>query len=292
LALGRRKCCRIGGLTLSLCWTLPKLTLVESAGVFGKFERWLRTELVVGYRPLGALLACFAQGSIVEGLASDADIDVVLVWDGDPPDSSVRPAEGLADEDPAPTVFDQPDFNVDRFWHDGQQFDVKHMPRLELETWVELIESGRGWDGYPTPVVGIHGLLSGVVLVDPDCYLGAVRDRVGRLPQAFVRNTQMSTGTLTGLFTELERCADRGDYLLFHRLAADAIRAGFIGWFAAQGRYWPLEKRLTTRLQLAGRGDLADLEQRAWTEPTLHQRLAAIRQLFTALTEADDDLPR
>jgi hypothetical protein len=168
-----------------------------------------------------------------------------------------------ADEDPAPTVFDQPDFNVDRFWHGGQQFDVKHMPRRELDTWVKLIESGRGWDGYPTPVVGIHGLVSGVVLVDPDRYLGAVRDRVGRVPPAFVRNTQMSTEKLTGVVTELERCADRGDYLLFHRLAADAIRAGFIGWFAAQGRYWPLEKRLTTRLQLARRADLADLEQRA-----------------------------
>ena len=84
-----------------MCWTLPKLTFVESAEVFGKFERWLHCELVAGYQPLGALLACFAQGSIVEGLASDADIDVVLVWDGDPPDASLRPAAGLADEDPA-----------------------------------------------------------------------------------------------------------------------------------------------------------------------------------------------
>src|SRR5690348_12941183 len=82
--------------------TLPKLTFVESAWVFGKFERWLRSEFVAGYRRLGALLACFAQGSIVEGLAWDADIDVVLVWDGEAPDASVRPAAGLADEDPAP----------------------------------------------------------------------------------------------------------------------------------------------------------------------------------------------
>jgi len=265
---------------------------VQGADVFREFEPWLRSELVVAYRPLGALLACFAQGSIVEGLASDTDIDVVLVWDGGPPDSSVRPAAGLADEDPAATVFDQPDFNVDRFWHDGQQFDVKHMPRLELETWVELIESGRGWDGYPTPVVGIHGLVSGVILADSDGYLAAVLDRVGHVPPAFVRNTRTSTETLTAIFTELEGCADRGDYLLFHRLAADVIRTGFIGWFAAQGRYWPLEKRLTARLQLAGRAELADLEQRAWTESTLHLRLEAIRQLLTALTEADDDLPR
>jgi hypothetical protein len=133
-------------------------------------------------------------------------------------------------------------------------------------------------------------LLSGVVLVDPNGYLAAVRDRVAQVPPALVQNTQVSKETLSGVFLELERCADRRDHLLFHRVAADAIRAGFIGWFAAHGRYWPLEKRLATRLQLAGRPDLADLEQRVWTQPTLHQRLAVIRELLIALSETDNDL--
>jgi hypothetical protein len=213
-----------------------------------------------------------------------------LVWEGDPPPTSVRPAAGLADEDPAPAVFDRPDFNIDRFWRDGQQFDVKHMARSELDTWVELVEAGNGREGYPTPAIGLHGLVSGIVLLDERGYLEAVKDRIGRVPPAFVHGAQMSSETRDNYLTELARCADRGDYLLFHRLAADAIREAFIGWFAAHGRYWPLEKRLTVRLQLAGRADLADLERRVWTESTLHQRLAAVEQLLAALAKSADAL--
>jgi hypothetical protein len=185
-------------------------------------------------------------------------------------------------------VFDRPDFNVDRFWRDGQQFDVMHMTRRELDTWVEVVDSGNGQEGYPTPVVGIHGLVCGVVLMDEHGYLEATKNRIGRVPAAFVHASQISDETRSNYLSELERCADRGDYLLFHRIASTAIREAFIGWFAAHGRYWPLEKRLTQRLQLAGYPDLAVLERRVWMESTLHRRFVAVEQLLAALANVDD----
>jgi hypothetical protein len=235
----------------------------------------------------GDLAYAYAQGSLVEGLATDADIDVVLVWEGQLPERSRRPPAGLADLDPAPAVFHQePSFVVDRVWRAGQQFDVKHITRREIDGWADAVEAGEGRSGYPMPAIGIHGLLAGIVLADESGYAAAIRSRVASVPAAFRRAARMQAETASAYLQELEWCVERGDHLLFHSLAVDAIRAGFIAWFAAGDRSWPHEKRLSQRLQLLGHPDLAELERRAWLGKTLAARLAAIRELLARLNKS------
>jgi hypothetical protein len=257
-----------------------------AGGVFEVFEPWIRLDLVRRYQALGALVCAYAQGSLVERLAREGDIDVVLVWRDDLPVRPERPPSGLADPEPQPLVFDhEPSFVVDRFWHAGQQFDVKHIVRAEVDSWVEAVEAGEGRSGYPMPVVGIHGLVNGVVLADSGGYAAGIRERMRHVPAPFRRAAWLSGEAAEAFLQELRRCVDRGDYLLFHSLAVEAIRAAFIGWFAARDLYWPHEKRLSERLALAGYPDLAELERAVWSKDGLAARLEAIDALLSRLRD-------
>jgi hypothetical protein len=144
------------------------------------------------------------------------------------------------------------------------------------------VEAGEGRSGYPMPAIGIHGLLAGIVLADENGYAAAVRSRVASVPAAFRRAARMQAETASAYLQELERCVERGDHLLFHSLAVDAIRAGFIASFAAGDRYWPPEKRLSQRLQLLGHPDLAELERRAWLGETLGREFVLRRPFGSA----------
>jgi Domain of unknown function (DUF4037) len=255
----------------------------RASPAFERSEGWLRSDLVGSYQALGDLVCAYARGSLVEGFTNDADIDVVLVWAKQLPESSRRPPPGLADLDQAPVIFDEPGFVIDRIWRAGQQFDVKHTTRREVDGWIDAVEAGNGRSGYPMPVIEIHGLTAGVVLADEQGYAAAIRDRLAHVPAAFRQAARMSDEALGAYLQELERCAERGDDLLFHSLAVDAVRSAFIGWFANNDRYWPHEKRLLERLKLLGQRDLVELERRVWIEDTLAARLAAMRELLARL---------
>jgi hypothetical protein len=258
----------------------------QPSPTFARFRPTLESRLVPAYRPLGTLVCAYAQGSLVEGLADAGDIDVVLAWEDGVPAPSRRPPPGLADASPEPIVYHVASaFVVDRVWTAGQQLDVKHMTRAELDSWAEAVETGEGRAGYPMPVIGIHGLVNGVVLADDQGHAARLISRLMHVPVRFRRAAALSDEAVAGNLQELSGCVRRGDQLLFHSLAVEAVRAAFIAWFATRDMYWPHEKRLGQRLRRLGHGDLAALEEQFWTEQGLASQLAILRQLLERLSD-------
>ncbi len=140
----------------------------------------LLERVVPAFASLGGMAFAYAQGSLVEGLATEADLDLVLVWDDRPPGPSERAGLALADPLPPPEQHDQPGFILDRFWAGGQQIDAKHVSRDELSDWVEQVQRGEGTTGYPMPVIALAGLLAAEVLADPRDECRALRERAPR----------------------------------------------------------------------------------------------------------------
>jgi hypothetical protein len=247
---------------------------------FLRTRKTLEEQLVPAYAKAGGLGFAYAHGSLVEGLAERADLDLALVWDDRPPPEGHRLPERLADPFPEPTAFDQPGFVLDRFWLNGQQVDVKHLTAAEVRAWAGAVEAGEGRRGYPMPVVFVHGFVNGIVLSD---YRGLAADlfrRLRNVPPAFQDRAAGDAAQAHHFYPkDLTAAAERGDGLLFHALAAEYLRALFIAWFAANDLYWPHEKRLGLRLRLMGRDDLAAFEEQVWAGQDLNSRLTAIDQL-------------
>jgi hypothetical protein len=249
-----------------------------------RIRETLKERLVPAYASSGGVSFAYAQGSLVEGLAEVADLDLVLVWEDGPPSKEHRLPEHLADPAPAPTAFDQVGFVLDRFWLEGQQIDVKHVSTAEVEAWAEAVEAGEGRRGYPMPVVSVHGLLEGIVLLDQTGVAADLRDRLRSVPPAFRDRTARDAAQARGSYPdELAAAAKRADPLLFHSMAAEYLRTLFIAWFAANEAYWPHEKRLGARLRLMRRDDLAALEEDVWLGKDLYARLIAVNLLSERL---------
>lgn len=236
--------------------------------------------MIPAYASVEPLVFAYAQGSLVEGLADVADLDLVLVWEDRLPPSELRLPKRLMDPSPEPTVFDQVGFVLDRFWLDGQQIDAKHVSIAEVEAWVSAVEVGEGRHGYPMPVVSVHGLVEGIVLSDHRGQAAELRSRLRTLPPAFRERAAVAAAEARSSYPdELAAAIARGDGLLFHGMAAEYLRTLFIAWFAANRAYWPHEKRLSTRLRLMRRNDLATLEENVWAGQDLGARLTAIDRL-------------
>jgi GrpB-like predicted nucleotidyltransferase (UPF0157 family) len=242
----------------------------------------LRETVDPHYDALGSVDAVYVQGSLVECLADVADLDVVVVRSGPPPASAARDPSSIADAAPPPTTFDQQGFVLDRFFVDGQQFDVKHVACAELDEWVTAVEDAgpAATSGYPMPAIAVHGLVEGVVLRDTAGVLAAARTRASAALASFAAAARRRVeDAWPSHRDELTASAARGDGLLFHEVAVPIVRLLFIAWFASQGRWWPHEKRLSERLRRAGRHDLADAEAAVWAAATLEGAARAVQRL-------------
>lgn len=250
---------------------------------FERLRDTLVRSVIPAYESIGSLAFVYAHGSLIEGLADDADLDLVLVWDESPPQAPAALSLSIADPEPEAIAFDQPNFRVDRFFVRGQQIDAKHVTVGGVDAWREAVERGGGMSGYPMPAIAIHGLTSGVVLRDPRGVGSTYQASLAVLPEAFrAAAAQRAVSSADSYFEELDRCAARGDGLLFHDQLVAFVRLLFIAWFARRGEWWPHEKRLSERLRRAGQEELAQLEERVW-QGDMSERLARARSLASAL---------
>lgn len=246
--------------------------------------RQLAQCVVDAYRPLGSLSFAYAQGSLVEGLATQADFDLVLVWTTSAPAHNIRVPVTIADPQPLPESFDERGFNLDRFYVDGQQIDAKHVTMDDVEGWWSAVSAGGGAAGYPMPAIALHGLTSGMIVFDPANVGAELVARCSTVPTAFVDGAWRRAQEAAPLFLdELQRSVDREDALLFHDHLVQVARLLLIAWYAKQGLWWPHEKRLARRLRQMGSDDLAGIEATLWTG-SLHERLEAARRLAAAVT--------
>lgn len=263
---------------------------MSPARAFTRILGHLTDRVVPAYGRLGQLACAYGQGSLVEGLAEEADLDLVLVWTDLVPGVDSRPPAGLADPGTEAVVFDQPGFVLDRFFVSTQQLDVQHRTLADMDQHFRSVKEGEGRTGYPMPTVCLYGLTTGYPLYDPDGYLLDLRAEMNRVPSAYVEATRTAAREqMAGLLAELDNCVQRGDGLLCHSLAVRAVRAMFMAWFAVQGWYWPHEKRLGIRLERLGRSDLAEREAEVWIGH-LAERRTSVEGLWNAIKpELDGD---
>jgi hypothetical protein len=218
---------------------------------------------------------------MVEGLSDDSGVDTVFVWQTEVLEEAYRPPRGLADAEPAPRVWSRQEC----FYGSGQEYGVAHYTLDEWRSWLAELNEGRGTEGYPTPVIAAHGLLSGLLISDSNGLGRHTQEALQDFPDKLRIATSSQVRTaLPDALRVLEACARQDDGLLFYGELAKAARLLWLGWFSAQRRYWPLEKRLAVRLRLMGRHDLAQAEERLWaSSPNLDRKLLAFRALAEAL---------
>lgn len=274
-----------GGTPTSPGWMASEEAMARRPSpAFLRIRSGLAAEVLSSYQALGQLTFCYALGSLVEGLADQADLDVMVVWKDAPPRDRHRAVLPVADPAPIPEYFDQEGFVLDRFWFDGQQLDLKHVSLAEVDTWITRVEAGGGMSGYPTPLIALHGLRSGELLVDPEGEGARTQLRVSGVPETVLARARQAAepAALEPFLKELRLCVQRGDGLLFVQLAGDVMRRAYISWFLSQGLYWPHEKRLQRRLADLGRADLAKGDALIWNG-TLDASMEAIEAQITRL---------
>jgi len=221
------------------------------------------------YHALGDLAFVYGQGSVVAGLATDADLDLICVWDRDEPPAVVeRPLHRLHTGTASAAQFDRPGFVLDQFWLGRQQVDVAHVSRSTFDGWLTTVGAGGGWEhrAYPQPLAAVAGFAYGVLLADDSGGGGAARARVATVPQALAERSRAHLAAhLAAYAAALAGCAARGDGWLFHEILADALRPALVAWFATRGHYLPFHKRLHLWIaRFALDPALADLERRLW----------------------------
>lgn len=221
------------------------------------------------YRPLGGLSFVYGQGSLVAGFATDADLDLILVWDRpEPPPAVERPIDLLHTGTSPSAQFDRPNFFLDQFWMERQQVDVLHVPRSIFDGWLSSIGTGGGWEhrAYPQPLAAVAGFAYGVLLADIGGEGTRAREAVNAFPQALVdRSREHVAAHLPSYADVLAGCAARGDGWLFHEILGDALRPVLVAWFSAHHRYLPFHKRLHHWIaRFALDPAIADLERRLW----------------------------
>src|SRR6266581_9635040 len=107
----------------------------------------LRQQLLPAYEPLGQLTLVYLLGSLVSGYTADADLDLMMVWDGAevPAASQREPLVARLDERPgvSPFVVDYRDIHLERYVIDGQEYNVAHQTLSSFESLLQSILDGR-----------------------------------------------------------------------------------------------------------------------------------------------------
>lgn len=239
------------------------------------------------YRDVGGLAFAYGQGSLVAGFSRDADLDLVLVWDGEePPSGGRRPVRELHEGSNALAAqFDHPGYVRDRFWIGDQRIDVRHQTMKVFDYWLTEVYEGRGWEDVDVvlPLYAIAGFTYGSVVADYNGGAAAAREEVAEFPEALVERSRMLVAAELPSFEEdLADCVQRGDGWVFHELLGKVLRHVLVAWFAAEQRYCPHPKWLHRWVTRFGMDlSIANLERAMWGPVSIGRR----REMFNTLAK-------
>lgn len=131
------------------------------------------------------------------------------------------------------------------------------------------MRAGHGWEGsdYPRPLAAVSGFRYGMLLHDPAGEGSRRLRHLDAFPSDLVRvSREALLAEVPGYRTELQRCAERGDGLLFHELLTKVERTILVAWFSVRGIYMPHEKWLARSIQRhAIDPRFAELEKDLWS---------------------------
>lgn len=239
-------------------------------------------EIIAAYAERGGLSFCYGQGSVFSGLATDSDLDIVMVWDRGVPPADQRPARRLHDGAAGPIQFELARSGLDKLWIGGWPVDVAHYCRADFDGWLRDVRAGGGWQeqAWPLPLFAVSGFAHGRLLSDVDGRARRALDELRQFPQRLVDRTRETLRAEWPSYdAELAACAERGDSWLFHELMNTLLRHTYTTWFAAHHVYCPHPKRLSQWIdRYAMETGIADLERSIWQVASLTEcrsRLAA-----------------
>jgi hypothetical protein len=172
----------------------------------------------------------YGQGSVINGLADDSDLDVVLIWDEDVPAAGSLPGR------PAYTLHGQLALEQARF--DGFDVDLMHVPRRTFEDWMGELERGDGWAGtaWPLPIYVAAGLAESELLLDPTGLGTEYRERVQTPAGPLVAKVRHQLeATAPSFVKELYRSAERENHWLHRHLAVQLHKLIYTAWFLSEG---------------------------------------------------------
>jgi hypothetical protein len=225
------------------------------------------------------LVGVLGQGSRFTGLATGSDLDVVLIWDGDPPMEPLLTGSTLHVMDP------EHGLEVRRDAADGVDVDLVHTTLDRLEGMALRVESGKGWNTseWPDPLYTVAGIAQGVVLHDPSGGVAELRRRLQK-PSVEFRSTVSDTfhKVAPSFLAELERADRNNHHWLYDKLRVDLMRLTYVQIFALAGHYAPFPKHLTAwfcRLQVDA--TVQEAERAVWES---REPLRAMQRLVKLLS--------
>ncbi len=271
-----------------------------------EYRNTLRQQVLPAYEPLGQLSLVYLLGSLVSGYTEDADLDLMMVWEGpDVPAASLRePLVSHLDERQgvSPFVVDYHDIHLERYVIAGQEYNVAHQTQVSFEAMLQVILDGRrdGTERVLDPLVATAGFSYGELVLDRQDLGRQWKSRLSTFPPAVKRECVRAVlAHRQAHLTDLTTLMRRADWFTFHCLLVEALRTILRALFALHEVYYPGDKWLRQAILRFGLGaEVLTCFDRLFeaTGPVQErsiEQLAALRRLMDLVEgyEAGKDSP-
>ncbi len=222
----------------------------------------LRERLLPAYEPLGQLTLVYLLGSLASGYTADADLDLMMVWDGAevPAATQREPLVARLDERPgvSPFVVDYRDIHLERYVIDGQEYNVAHQTLSSFEFLLQSILDGRHdrSERVLDPLVATAGFAYGELAWDRKNIGQQWKSRLNTFPP--VVNQECRRAVLAHrqtYLTDLRTLMERADWFKFHCTLVEAVRTTVRALFALHEVYYPGDKWLRQSIIRFGLGE-------------------------------------
>ncbi len=222
----------------------------------------LRERLLPAYEPLGQLTLVYLLGSLASGYTEEADLDLMLVWEGAevPAASQREPLVAGLDERPgvSPFVVDYRDIHLERYVIDGQEYNVAHQTLASFESLLQSILDGKrdSTERVLDPLVAAAGFAYGELVWDRKHLGKPWKSRLNTFPPAVKRECRRAVLAHRQTYlTELRILMGRADWFKFHCTMVEAVRTTVRALFALHEVYYPGDKWLRQSIMRFGLGE-------------------------------------
>jgi hypothetical protein len=222
----------------------------------------LRERLLPAYEPLGHLTLVYLLGSLASGYTEEADLDLMMVWDGAevPAAAQREPLVARLDERAgvSPFVVDYRDIHLERYAIDGQEYNVAHQTLASFETMLQSILDGRrdGSERVLDPLVATAGFAYGELAWDRKNIGQQWKSRLSAFPAAVKRECRRAVlAHRQAYLTDLRTLMGRADWFKYYCTLVEAVRTTVRALFALHEVYYPGDKWLRQAIMRFGLGE-------------------------------------
>jgi hypothetical protein len=180
---------------------------------------------------------------------------------------------------------DYQDVHLDRFTRAGQEYNLAHRTLAGIQEAVQAVAAGNGLDrvGILDPLVTVSGFCYGELLADAGGQGAALRTSLRPFPPRLQAELQrVLRSRHTAQLGDLDKFAQRADWLSFYSALVAAVRLVMQALFAMHGVYYPGDKWLRQALLRFGLDQrILAAYDRVWAPGVAAvERIAAYRELL------------